>query len=61
MTGIPAEVRDVLVCPSCRGALRDVVLVDAQLLACDQCQVAYPVEQGIPVLLRERAHGWPRA
>lgn len=58
MTGIPIEVRELLVCPTCRGVLQDVRLGDAPFLACARCVLAYPVEQGIPVLLRDRAAEW---
>lgn len=46
------ETRDLLACPRCHGALRDVesgeVLTGMQ---CDTCHVLYPVENGIPVLI----------
>lgn len=43
--------RDALVCPACEGALR----VEAQAAACAQCGRVYPVVDGIPVLIVERA------
>lgn len=58
MTGIPSEVRSLLVCPTCRGDLQDAVQGGRALLVCAACQLAYPVEQGIPVLLRDRAIAW---
>lgn len=61
MTGIPIEVRELLVCPSCRGTLQDLVSGDRPQLICDHCHLAYPVEQGIPVLLRDRAVEAPRS
>lgn len=60
MTGIPSEVRSVLVCPACRGDLVDAVHDDHPFLVCAVCKLAYPVEQGIPVLLRDRAIAWVR-
>lgn len=60
MTGIPAEVRALLVCPSCRGDLRDERTGEASFLVCATCHMGYPVEEGIPVLLRDRAVEWPR-
>jgi len=55
VTDIPAEIRDILACPKCRGALRDETSVTGASLVCDACGLAYPVEEGIPVLLIERA------
>lgn len=60
-TQLPAELRAMLVCPACRGALRDDVDAQRPHLVCDACRVAYPVERGIPVLLRERAIAWTRS
>ena len=37
------------------GVLNDAGSSDAPTLRCAACAVAYPVEQGIPVLLAERA------
>lgn len=55
MTGIPSEIRVLLACPRCRGALDDAGTSAAPLLRCATCGLAFPVEQGIPVLLVERA------
>lgn len=58
---IPQGIRDVLACPKCRGALQDGVLgpkgarSDDLALVCVSCGLAFPVEEGIPVLLIERA------
>ena len=54
MRPISREMRDVLACPRCQGALHDVVS-DGRLdgLRCDRCSVVYPVERGIPVLLAD--------
>jgi uncharacterized protein YbaR (Trm112 family) len=40
-----------LVCPVCKGGLEWRV----ETVACTACGRVYPVEDGIPVLLRERA------
>ena len=40
-----------LACPSCCGALH----LDASHLICGGCRRAYPVVDGIPVLIVERA------
>ncbi|MDR1824551.1 MAG: Trm112 family protein [Bifidobacteriaceae bacterium] len=44
-------VRDVLRCPKCKGELEDL----SGFLACPACQLAYPVQDGIPGLLEHRA------
>lgn len=56
--GIPSEIRETLVCPVCHGALIDVRRDGRASLACPVCAIAYPIEDGIPVLLRERATHW---
>lgn len=47
MSGIEGWVREILRCPTCHGELTDG---DAELL-CASCAVAYPIRDGIPVLL----------
>jgi len=44
---------DILACPRCHAALRD----DGTELVCtsDTCGLAYPVQDGIPVLLVDEA------
>ncbi|HCG37229.1 MAG: hypothetical protein SGVNAXEH_000083 [Holophagaceae bacterium] len=42
---------DILCCPVCQG---DVVLSDYEI-ACVKCHLRYPIEDGIPVMLAERA------
>ena len=68
MTDIPTEIRALLACPKCGGALRDADGSDAGRgsvaaagLACDRCALVYPVEEGIPVLLVERAQARTQA
>lgn len=55
MTTIPDRIRDVLACPRCGGALRDEARGGMPALVCDTCALLFPVEEGIPVLLAERA------
>jgi uncharacterized protein YbaR (Trm112 family) len=43
----------ILVCPKCRGDLRTVQ--DPPSLECIRCQLAYPVRDGIPILLIDEA------
>lgn len=45
--------QEVLVCPQCHGALSEDE-ANSRLL-CQQCQLAYRIEQGIPIMLIEEA------
>ncbi len=55
MSTIPDQIRAVLACPRCGGALRDESRGGEPSLVCDHCVLRFPVEEGIPVLLAERA------
>jgi uncharacterized protein YbaR (Trm112 family) len=55
MNDIPADIRAVLACPRCGGSLRDESRGGASVLVCESCALVYPVDEGIPVLLAERA------
>ena len=48
---------DILVCPLCRGPL--VYDKKAGELICPADRLAYPVHNGIPVMLREEARELP--
>jgi uncharacterized protein len=50
---IPKQLLEILVCPKCRGALdyREA----EQTLVCRQCQLKYPVRDGIPIMLVDEA------
>ena len=43
----------MLVCPKCNGPLEQV----GDELICEKNQLAYPIQDGIPVLLVEEARG----
>ena len=50
-------VREILRCPACGGELRDSTALDGSPeLACPACALAYPVRDGIPVLLVDDAY-----
>lgn len=50
---ISQELLKILACPKCK---EKVILSDDQAsLICDVCQVAYPIEDDIPVMLVDRA------
>lgn len=44
---------DILVCPKCKGELE--YRRDQDELLCHACQLRYPVEDGIPVMLIDEA------
>jgi hypothetical protein len=48
---VSEELVALLACPVCRAPLR----LEGQRLVCSQTQVAYPIEDDIPILLAERA------
>ncbi|MEZ4598887.1 MAG: Trm112 family protein [Syntrophotaleaceae bacterium] len=52
------ELLAILVCPKCKGPLlyREV----QELLICETCRLAYPIRDGIPVMLIEEAVEIPR-
>jgi hypothetical protein len=48
---LDAAVLDLLACPACLGALS----IQEEQLVCSACGRAYPIVDGIPVLIAERA------
>ncbi len=54
---IDAELLDILVCPKCKGglAVRNRGDGTEEFLDCFECRLAYPVEDGIPVMLIDEA------
>lgn len=48
---------DILVCPLCKGPL--TYRRDAQELVCKADRLAYPIRDGIPVMLEEEARRLP--
>jgi len=50
---IDAELKKILVCPSCHSELEEDEA--ASRLRCTGCGLAYPVRDGIPVMLIEEA------
>jgi uncharacterized protein YbaR (Trm112 family) len=45
------ELLDILACPQCK---KGIVQQDEELI-CQHCQKAYPIKEGIPVMLIEKA------
>ena len=50
---VPPQLLVLLVCPRCKGELRHEP--EAQRLVCPACALAYPVRDGIPVMLIDEA------
>jgi uncharacterized protein len=48
---INPELLNILICPACGSALRE----KENALQCTECKNIYPIEDGIPVLLADRA------
>jgi uncharacterized protein YbaR (Trm112 family) len=48
---------DILVCPICKGKL--VYPAGRQELICKGCRLAYPIRDGIPVMLEDEARALP--
>ena len=50
---IPQDLLDILVCPVCKKplALKD----EGQTLKCGECRRAFPIRDGIPILLVDEA------
>jgi uncharacterized protein YbaR (Trm112 family) len=44
---------EILACPVCKGTLR--FERDAQVLVCRMDRLAYPIQDGVPVMLEEQA------
>ncbi|MCP4295171.1 MAG: Trm112 family protein [Proteobacteria bacterium] len=54
---ISKELFDVLACPKCKGEL--AYSTEPVGLICDRCSLLYPVQEGIPVMLIEKALSHP--
>ena len=53
---VDVELLEILVCPRCKGGLALRADADAHVaLECAACALAYPIEEGIPVMLVEEA------
>jgi uncharacterized protein YbaR (Trm112 family) len=51
---IDEELRSILVCPACKGDL----LFEETRIICRACRKAYPIRDGIPVMLINEAEPW---
>ncbi|MCK4579233.1 MAG: Trm112 family protein [Candidatus Marinimicrobia bacterium] len=50
---IAVELLEILVCPKCKGEL--LHREDPEQLVCGECRLAYPVKDGIPIMLIDQA------
>ena len=46
---------ELLVCPACKGDLQLTDRGTEQTLVCRPCRLAYPVRDGIPIMLLDKA------
>ena len=53
MSGVDPRLLEILVCPLCKGKLQ--YRKDAAELLCKGDRLAYPVKDGIPVMLEDEA------
>ena len=51
---IDEELRSILACPACKGDL----LFEETRIICPACKKAYPIRDGIPVMLIEEGRKW---
>jgi uncharacterized protein YbaR (Trm112 family) len=51
---IDEELKAILVCPACKGDLR----FEETRIICPACRKAYPIRDGIPVMLISEAETW---
>ena len=51
------ELLAILVCPLCKGSLRQVD--EPQGLVCEADALFYPIEDGLPLMLATSAQPWP--
>ncbi len=49
---ISKEILSIIACPKCKGVLK---LINESGLVCEACKVKYPITDGIPELLIEKA------
>ncbi len=50
---LSAALKDVLACPQCKGQLQ--FHEEKNEIHCTRCKLAYPIKDGIPVMLADEA------
>lgn len=53
MKSIDPELLEILACPKCKGELR--LTEEGSDLICEACRLKYPIEEGIPIMLIDKA------
>ena len=48
------DLLSILVCPACKGEL----IFEETRIICPACRKAYPIRDGIPVMLIDEAEAW---
>ena len=51
---IDEELKAILACPACKGSL----VFEETRIICPSCKKAYPIRDGIPVMLINEADPW---
>ena len=54
-----AKFLDILVCPICKAKVE--YARQSQELICNKCKLAYPIDDGIPVMLVDQARNFENA
>ena len=57
MSGVDPKLLEILVCPICKGKL--LYRKDAAELVCKADRLAFPIKDGIPVMLEDDARKLP--
>jgi len=50
---VDPKLLEILVCPKCKGEL--IYKEEEERLICERCRLAYPIKDGIPIMLIEEA------
>jgi uncharacterized protein YbaR (Trm112 family) len=53
---ISKELLEILACPKCKREIR--LSEDGGAIVCESCRLAYPVRDGIPVMLIDEAQAF---
>jgi uncharacterized protein len=56
-TPLPAELKEILACPKCKGELE--FREAAREIRCNACRLAFRIDDGIPVMLLDEARPLP--
>jgi uncharacterized protein YbaR (Trm112 family) len=55
-TAVPSGVPvDIMACPRCKGVLVAEMIDSEPALKCATCKLAYPIRDGIPLMLQDEA------